>query len=138
MPKEETTRSYHSPLTTHYSLLVTPMTPAQSMARIDTLLSHVWMVRAFLKHSEEAEEDDELSSVHRDLYDYMLALGSPFQAGDAEAYLKQARKKLARLKQATQLFLQIQPDVSGHTNFQMAARSLQAAVTEIEEILSAI
>ena len=27
------------------------------MKQIDALLSHVWMVRAFLKHCEEAEED---------------------------------------------------------------------------------
>ena len=32
----------------------------QRMQRLDELLSHVWMVRTFLKHSEEAEEDDEL------------------------------------------------------------------------------
>ena len=39
------------------------------------------MVRAFVKHSDEATEDDELASVHRDLYDYMLALGAPLKAG---------------------------------------------------------
>ena len=39
---------------------------------IDDVLSHVWMVRTFLKHSEEAEEDDELRDVHRELYDLSL------------------------------------------------------------------
>ena len=61
------------------------MSSEERMQRIDTLLSHVWMVRTFLKHSEEAEEDDELRDVHRALYDFMLALGPPLQAGDAEA-----------------------------------------------------
>ena len=53
------------------------MNADQAMSRIDALLSHVWMVRTFLKHSEEAEEDDELRDVHRMLYDAMLALGGP-------------------------------------------------------------
>lgn len=111
------------------------MPPDELMQRIDTVLSHVWMVRAFLKHSEEAEEDDELREVHRTLYDYMLALGGPLKAGDAEAYLKQARKKLSKLRKATELFLEIQPEVSTHTNFQMAAQSLKTAVAKIDELL---
>ncbi len=113
------------------------LTPVEAMYRIDTLLTHVWMVRAFLKHSEEAVEDEELCEVHRDLYDYMLALGGKLIDEQAEAYLKQAQKKFAKLRQACEHFVEIQPDVSGHTNFQMAARSLTAAVREIGEILAA-
>ena len=112
------------------------MTPEEQMTRIDTLLSHVWMVRTFLKHSEEAEEDDELCGVHRALYDYLLALGGPLKAGDAPAYLKQANKKYAKLRKATELFLEIQPEISSHTNFQMAATSLRAAVDEVGRLLS--
>jgi len=108
------------------------MNSVETMLRIDTLFSHVWMVRTFLKHSDEAAEDDELASVHRELYDCMLALGPALQAGDPGAYLKQARKKLGRLRRATDLFTQIQPEISSHTNFQMAARSLVAAVEQIE------
>lgn len=95
------------------------------------------MVRTFLKHSEEAEEDDELCEVHRVLYDYMLALGAPLRAGDADAYLKQAKKKFGKLKRATELFIDIQPEISTHTNFQMAAQSLTAAVAEIGRIIDA-
>ena len=111
------------------------MNSNERMHRIDAVLSHVWMVRAFLKHCEEAEQDDELCSVHRQLYDVMLALGGPLKDNDPEAYLKQARKKLSRLKKATQLFVKIQPEVSTHTNFQMAAHSLQTAVEQIERSL---
>jgi cob(I)alamin adenosyltransferase len=111
------------------------MSPEETMRRIDDLLSHVWMVRTFVKHCEEAEEDEDLQEVHRTLYDYMLALGGPLRAGDAEAYLKQARKKLTRLSKAEELFREIQPEVSTHTNFQMAAHSLTSAVAEIRELL---
>lgn len=112
------------------------MTGDEAMRRIDTLLSHVWVVRTFLKHCEESEEDDELCDVHRALYDYMLALGGPLNSGDAAAYLKLANKKFSKLRKATELFLEIQPEISSHTNFQMAARSLAAAVKEIGEILA--
>ncbi len=111
------------------------MTPDEAMHRIDTLLSHVWMVRTFLKHSDEAEEDEELTEVYRSLYDYALALGGPFKSGDAAAYLKLANKKFSKLRKATELFLEIQPEISTHTNFQMAAQSLNAAVHEIGELL---
>ncbi len=112
------------------------MTSTDLMHAIDTQLTHVWMVRAFLKHSDEAQEDDEVAEVHRELYDYMLALGGPFKDGNADEYLKLARKKLGKLKRATELFEKIQPEVSGHTNFLMATASLGAAVAEIERLLT--
>jgi hypothetical protein len=105
------------------------------MTRIDELLSHVWMVRTFLKHSEEAEEIEELREVHRELYDYMLAVGEPWKNQDPEAYLKLAHKKYAGLKRITERFVAEQPDISAHTNFQMAVRSLVVAVRQIGELL---
>ena len=108
------------------------------MLRIDGLLTHVWMVRTFIKHSEELEEDEELGDVQRELYDYMLALGTAWKAQDSAAYLKQARKKIAKLRQATELFAEIQPEVSTHTNFQMAVASLKLAVSEIENVLACV
>ena len=112
-----------------------PKSQTDLVQQIDALLSHVWMVRTFIKHSEEAEEDDELHEVHRTLYDYMLALGGPLQSGDNEKYLKQARKKLKKLKSATELFLEIQPEISSHTNFQMAADSLRISVDQVVKLL---
>ncbi len=109
----------------------------QLVKRIDDLCSHMWMVRTFLKHCEEAEEDDELREVQRGLYDYMLALGGPLKDGDHAKYLKQAKKKLRKLKNANELFQEIQPEISSHTNFQMAAASLQLTVTQIAELLEA-
>jgi hypothetical protein len=111
------------------------MTPDDRMRRIDTLLSHVWMVRASLKHSDEAADDEELQEVHRELYDYMLALGQSWKDQDAAAYLKQAHKKYRKLREATDVFRRIQPEVSSHTNFQMAAQSLSASVEAIGVLL---
>lgn len=111
------------------------MNEHELMLRLDALFSHVWMVRAFLKHCEEAEEDDELCDVHRALYDCMHALGPAVSTGDASAYLKQARKKLKKLVEASELFSEIQPEISSHTNFQMAEQSLRTSVTEIRQLL---
>ena len=105
------------------------------MHAVDTQLSHVWMVRAFLKHSEEATEDEDVAEVHRELYDFMLAVGGPFKEGNAEEYLKLARKKFGKLKKAAELFERIQPEVSQHTNFFMAAASLKSAVGEVGRLL---
>ena len=109
--------------------------PSDLMHQLDVQRSHVWMVRTFLKHSDEAEEDEELALVHRRLYDFALALGSHLNEGDAEGYWKQANKKWRRLKAACELFIEIQPEVSNHTNFKMAAMSLQKAVSEIGHLL---
>ena len=40
------------------------MNDVEKVARMDQLVSHLWMVRTFLKHSEEAEEDDELDQLY--------------------------------------------------------------------------
>lgn len=108
------------------------------MRRIDALLSHVWMVRTFVKHSEEAEDDAELLEVVRALYDYTLAVGPAWTAQDAGAYLKMAKKKLHRLVDATEQFALLQPEVSDHTNFKMAVASLRTAVEDVRQILGAI
>ncbi|MCE9603901.1 MAG: amidohydrolase [Planctomycetia bacterium] len=114
------------------------MNSDEAMHRIDALLSHVWMVRTFLKHSEEAEEDDELKAVVRELYDYSLALGPTWNEKDAAGYLKQAQKKLAKLRAAVNEFARLQPEISTHTNFQMALTSLRTATTEIGTILDGL
>jgi hypothetical protein len=113
----------------------TDLTPDQAMQRIDTLLSHVWMVRAFVKHSDEAADDEELADIHRTLYDYHLAVGAAWREQNAADYLRLAGKKFAKLREASETFARIQPEVSTHTNFQMAVASLSAAVGEIGAIL---
>lgn len=111
------------------------MTPQQAMQRINELGSHIWMVRTFLKHSEEAAEDEELMEVPRELYDFMLALGAPWAERDEAAYLKTARKKFGKLKKAVEHFAELQPEISNHTNFEMALLSLRTAAAEIGQVL---
>ncbi len=111
------------------------MEPREAMQGIETQLAHVWMVRAFLKHSDEAAEDEELAEIHRALYDYQLAVGGAWREQNAAEYLKLARKKFSKLRATAEAFAQIQPEVSSHTNFQMAAASLTAAVSEIGRLL---
>ncbi len=112
--------------------------PHDRMKAIDDQVSHMWMVRAFVKHSDEAVDDEELAEVHRGLYDFMLALGPALDANDANKYLKIAKKKLAKLLAAAELFHEIQPDVSGHTNFRMASHSLRVAVARIRHLLQSM
>jgi hypothetical protein len=108
------------------------------MRRIDALLAHVWMVRQFLKHSDDAVDDEEAQAIQRTLYDYQLAVGAAWKEQDTDAYLKLARKKFSKLRQASAEFTRIQPEVSSHTNFQMATASLATAVAEIGEILDRV
>ncbi len=112
------------------------MTHDEAMRQIETQLAHAWMVRAFLKHSDEAAEQEELQTVHRVLYDYQLAVGAAWKDRNADEYLRQARKKFSKLRAAAEAFARVQPDVSTHTNFQMAVASLAAAVAEIGRILA--
>ncbi|MEM6778699.1 MAG: amidohydrolase [Planctomycetota bacterium] len=102
---------------------------------IDAELTHVWMIRTFLKHADEAEDDEDLRTIVRDLYDFILAVGPVDDDVDTEKYLKMAKRKLRRLRGATDLYEAIQPEVSGHTNFAMAARSLRLAVNQIQNLV---
>ena len=102
---------------------------------IDIEIAHVWMIRTFLKHADESEDDEDLRAIVRDLYDFILAVGPLDEVEDPSVYLKMSKKKLSRLRRATELYEEIQPEVSGHTNFLMAARSLRTAVDRIANII---
>jgi hypothetical protein len=111
---------------------------AVAVEQIDDQLAHLWMVRTFIKHSDEAQEDDDLKEVARELYDYILAVAPAKLAEDNDAYVKTAKKKFAKLRNAADLYDEIQADVSSHTNFEMANRSLQLVVARIDEILQSV
>ncbi len=106
-------------------------TEMQRVQAIDTEVAHVWMIRTFLKHADESQDDEDLRDIVRDLYDFILAVGPIDQVDRPATYLKTAKKKLSKLRKATELYESIQAEVSGHTNFVMAARSLRTAVDRI-------
>ena len=110
-----------------------PSLPAS--VAIDRQVAHLWMVRTFLKHADESEDDEELRSVVRDIYDFILAVGPLDEMESEKTYLKMAKKKLTKLRNATELYEEIQPEVSGHTNFVMAAKSLRLALDAITAVL---
>lgn len=109
--------------------------PMDQVRAIDTQVTHVWMIRTFLKHADEAEDDEDLRAIVRDLYDFILAVGPLDEVEDPAVYLKMAKKKASKLRRATELYEEIQPEVSGHTNFVMAARSLRTAVDRILAVI---
>ena len=114
------------------------MTPELAMERLNILLAHAWMVRTFLKHAEEVQDDEEMLEVHRMIFDYVRAVEPSYQRRDAKEYLHRARGKLPKLRRVAEFFAREYRRVSDHTNFQMAALSLQGCVQQIEEILAAV
>ena len=106
------------------------------VTRCDEIMSHAWMVRTFVKHSEEVEdypELDGLMGMARTIFDACRALET--QVNDPSRYLHMLRKKIGRLKKATVEFERDAKQVSVHTNFMMAIRSTQICVRELEELL---
>jgi len=114
------------------------LTPEQAMARLNQLFSHLWMVRAFLKHSEEIAEDEEMLEVHRMIFDYIRATEPAHERGDANEYVRRAKGKLSKLKRSAEFFAQEYRRITDHMNFQMAALSLSTAVQDVEEVLTRV
>ena len=112
------------------------MTAEEAMERVNAVLSHAWMVRAFLKHADEVQDDEEMLEVHRTIFDYIRAVEPSYERKDAKEYMRRARGKLHKLRQAADFFAREYQRVSPHTNFEMAARSLSTCVKEIEKILA--
>jgi hypothetical protein len=108
------------------------------MERINVILAHAWMVRAFLKHADEVQDDVEMLDVHRMIFDYTRALEPSFERRDAHEFLRRAQGKLPKLRKSAEFFAAEYKRVSDHTNFQMAALSLQGVVRQIEEILNGV
>jgi hypothetical protein len=114
------------------------VTPEEAVERINTVLAHAWMVRTFLKHADEIQEDEELLDVPRTVFDYVRMVEPAYQRRDFADYLRRIKGRLPKLRRAADLFAREFRRVSDHTNFQMAALSLTGCVKQIEEILAAM
>ena len=116
------------------------MTPTSNLGnaieRIDTIMAHAWMVRTFVKHSDEVEDFPELMQVARTIFDVARALES--KRSDPSVYVKMLGKKIGKLRVAAEQFAHDAPQASSHTNFGQAVISLDGCVRELEEILERV
>jgi predicted DNA-binding protein len=123
-----------------------PLTP-ELQARLQALvvrsqkvMAHGWMIRTFIKHSDEVEDYPELNEMARTIFDVFRAVET--QVEDPLSYFKTVRKKLGRLSSAAEQFEKDAWHASTHTNFQQAAiaarflgEQLQDLVTEAEKLV---
>src|SRR5437763_13082937 len=98
------------------------MTADEAMERLNVVLAHAWMVRNFLKHADEVQDDEEMLDVHRMIFDYIRAVEPSYQRKDAQEYCRRAQGKLPKLRREAESFARDYRRVSDHTNFEMAAR----------------
>jgi hypothetical protein len=110
--------------------------PVEAVGEIEPLLSHLWMVRTFLKHAEEIQDSLEMLEIPRTLFDVIRATEPALQAGDHARYIHKLRGKMNRLREARDYLVAQYSVYSDHTNYQMAARSLDAATKAIEAVLA--
>ena len=102
------------------------MTDEQTIARATDLLAHLWMVRTFVKHSEEAEEFEDLLDLPRAAFDVARALET--RLDDPAALRRMLAKKVPKLRRAAEAFRVNAAAASTHTNWQQAVVSLDAVV----------
>jgi hypothetical protein len=114
------------------------MTPAEAVERLGVVCAHLWMVRTFLKHADEIQNDEELLDVPRTLFDSIRAAEPARERGDIPEYLRRLKGKLPKLRRVAELLQRDYKRVSAHTNFEMAATSLAGAVRQMEEIFAAL
>jgi hypothetical protein len=112
------------------------MTANEAVERLQGVLAHLWMVRTFLKHADEIQDDEQMLDVPRTLFDCVRAVEPAALRNDAKDYLHRIRGKLPKLRRVAELLQSEHRRVSSHTNFEMAALSLTASVRQIEEILA--
>jgi hypothetical protein len=109
----------------------------EAVERFEVILAHLWMIRTFLKHADEIQEDEELLDVPRTLFDSIRAVEPAHERGDFIDYLRRLKGKLPKIRRVAELFAAEYKRVSVHTNFQMASVSLTGCVRQMEEIFAA-
>lgn len=111
------------------------VTVQEVVAQCDRVMAHAWMVRTFVKHSEEAEEYPELYILARTVFDMARALET--RLDDPAGYLRMLRKKLGKLGRAAEAFRGDVARASEHTNWKQAVASIDGCVAELRELLAA-
>src|SRR5207245_7818172 len=80
------------------------MFPSEAVERLNVLLAHAWMVRTFLKHADEIQEDEEMLDVPRTLFDSIRAVEPARERGDTKEYLRRLQGKLPKLRRIAEFF----------------------------------
>ena len=111
----------------------TPLSPAEAVARCQTIFAHAWMVRTFVKHSETVEDFPELMQIVRTVFDTSRALEP--KVNEPSEYLATLRKKIGKLRAAAEQFRKDAPVASDHTNFRQAVISMDGCVDDLEEVV---
>jgi hypothetical protein len=114
------------------------MTAEEAVDRLNLILAHAWMVRTFLKHAEEIQEDENMLDVPRTLYDSIRAVEPAYQRKDIAEYLRRLKGKLPKFRKATEYYNAHFREFSPHTNYEMAGLSLIGIVNQLQQIFDAI
>ena len=105
------------------------------VARSQKVMASAWMVRTFVKHSDEVDDYPELNEMARTIFDIYRALET--QVENPVEYFKVVRKKLGKLKAAAEQFQKDAWHASTHTNFQQAAILALFVGEQLDELLVA-
>ena len=111
------------------------MTPEQIVDRCQNIMAGAWMVRTFVKHSDEIEEFPELMGIVRAVFDTSRALET--RIADPPGYLHLLRKKIGKLRKAAAQFRSDAAAASSHTNFSQAVVAIEFCVEQLEEMVAA-
>jgi hypothetical protein len=103
------------------------------VSRSQKTMAHAWMIRTFVKHSDEVEDYPALNEMARTIFDTFRALET--QAEDPVGYFKVVRKKIGKLKSAAAQFEMDAWHASTHTNFQQAVISAKYVAEQLAELL---
>ncbi|QEL20289.1 hypothetical protein [Limnoglobus roseus] len=112
------------------------MTPDEAVARLNAVLAHAWMIRTFLKHADEIQDNAEMLDVPRTLYDTVRAVEPAHQRGDVPEFLRRLKGKVGKVRRVAHYFRDHFREFSPHTNFEMAAASLLGVVQSLDEIFA--
>lgn len=109
---------------------------AELAREFQAAMSHAWMVRTFIKHSDEVDDFPELMGIVRAVFD--MSRGIENKIDDPATYFRFAGKKIGKLRTAVTQFREDAWRASTHTNFQQAVMSVERATDEMESILQRI
>jgi hypothetical protein len=101
--------------------------------RSQNIMAHAWMIRTFIKHSDEVEDFPELNEMARTIFDVFRAVET--QVNDPAAYFRTVRKKVGKLRSAAEQFEKDAWHASTHTNFQQAAIASKFLGEQLQELL---